>query len=73
MELFFLTEKSVADAVYYQGNSSDKDIFELIIWLVYLYLRVCFRLHIIWVTGKRQIVTGIDGFKVFFDIREIIN
>ena len=60
VELFFLTEKSVADAVYYQGNSSDKDIFGLMLQMVYLYLRGCFILHIIWVAGMRQIAAGID-------------
>ena len=30
--------------------------------LIYLELRVCFRLHIIWVTGTRQIASGIYGF-----------
>ena len=44
------------------GNSSNKDIFELILRLVYLYMRGCFRLHIIWVAGMRQIAAGIDGF-----------
>ena len=27
VELFFMTEKSMAEAVYYQENSSNKDIF----------------------------------------------
>ena len=34
MELFFLTDNSVAEAVYYWVNCSDKDVFDLIIWLV---------------------------------------
>ena len=52
----------MAEAVYYWGNSIDKDIFELMLRLVYLDLRRCFRLHIIWVAGMRQIASGIDGF-----------
>ena len=36
VELLFLTKKSVVEAVYYQGKSSNKDIFELILWLLYL-------------------------------------
>ena len=42
VELFFLTDKSVAESVYYQGNSSYKGIFELMLRLVYLELRGCF-------------------------------
>ena len=34
--LLFLTKNSVAEAVYYWGNSSDKEIFELVLRLVYL-------------------------------------
>ena len=62
VELFFLTNRSVAEVMYYWGKSSNKEIFELIIWLVYLELRVCFRLHIILVDGTRQTVAGIYGF-----------
>ena len=36
VELFFLTDNSVTEAVYYWGNSSYKEIFELILRLVYL-------------------------------------
>ena len=63
VELLFLTENSVAEAVYYCGNSSDKEILELMLRLVYLDLRDCFRLHIIWLARVREIVSGIDGFQ----------
>ena len=36
VELFFLTENSVVEAVYYWGKSSNKDIFELMLRLIYL-------------------------------------
>ena len=55
VELFFITENSVVEAMYYWGKSSNKGIFELMLRLVYLELRGCFRLNIIWVAGKRQI------------------
>ena len=60
VEIFFLTKNAVAEAVYYWENSSDKDIFELMLLLVYLELRGCFILQIIWVAGTRQIAAGID-------------
>ena len=62
LDIFFTTDKSVAEAVYYQVNSSNKESFELVIRLVYLELRGYFRLHTIWVAGTRQIAAGIDGF-----------
>ena len=62
VEILFLTENSMSEAVYYQGNLSDKDIFELMLWFFYLEPRRCFRLHTIWVTGMRQIAAVIDGF-----------
>ena len=61
-ETFFLTNNSVEEDVYYRVNSGNKEIFVLMLRLVYLELRGCFRLHIIWVAGTRQIATGIDGF-----------
>ena len=34
VELLFLTDNFVAEAMYYRGNSSDKDIFEFTLQLV---------------------------------------
>ena len=62
VELIFLTKKYMAQAVYYQVNSSDKQIFELMLLLVYLDLRGCFVLQIIWVSGTREIEAVTDGF-----------
>ena len=53
VELFFLIDNYVAEAVYYRGNSSNKDIFDLMLRLVYLDLMGFFILHIIWVAGTR--------------------
>ena len=36
VELLFLTDNSVAEALYYRENSNDKDIFELMPLLLYL-------------------------------------
>ena len=35
VELLFLTKNSVVEAVYYQGKSSNKNIFELMLRLLY--------------------------------------
>ena len=61
-EVLFLINNYVEEDVYYRGKSGNKEIFVLMLWLVYLELRGGFRLHIIWVAGTRQIATGIDGF-----------
>ena len=62
MELFFLTDKSMEEAVYYWGNPINNDIFDLMLQFIYLELSGCFRLYSIWVAGTRQIVAGIYGF-----------
>ena len=68
VELFFLTKRSIEKAMYYWGNFSDKEIFELMLQLVELELRGCFRLHIVWVVGRMQIAAGKDDFfKGLFD------
>ena len=66
LKLFFLTDNYMTYVVYYQVNASDKEIFELVMQLIYLYLRGCFRLHIMWVERTRQIATGIYGFSRCF-------
>ena len=53
VDIFLLTDNYVAETVYYQVKFTDKDIFELMIQLVYLELRGCFIFHIMWVAGKR--------------------
>ena len=68
--LLFLTKNSVAEAMYYRVNSSDKDVFDFMIQLVYLELRGCFRLHIIWVAGTKQKAAGINYFQGFFYRRD---
>ena len=62
VELFFLTDNSVTEAVYYWGNSRDKEIFELMPRLVYSEMRSCFRLHTIWIAGERETAAGIYCF-----------
>ena len=39
VKILFLTDNSVAEAVYYRVNSSNNEIFELMLWLVYLDIR----------------------------------
>ena len=52
----------------YGGNSSNNEIFELMLWLVYLELRGCFRVHIIWIQGTKKIAAGIYIFSIVFFI-----
>ena len=53
VKILFITGRYMAETVYYWRDSSNKDIFDLMLRLVYLYPRVYFRLHIIWVSGTR--------------------
>ena len=66
VEIFFITDNPLAEAVCYEGKSSDKGIFELMLWLVYLEPRGCFRVHIIWVQGTKRIAAGIYCFLEVF-------
>ena len=62
VELLFLADNSVAEDVYYRGNFSDKEIFQLMLRLVYLQLRGCYRLHSMWISETSQIAAVIYGF-----------
>ena len=62
VDLLFMTDNSMVEVMYYRGNSREKDIFKLILRLVYLELKGCFILYIIWVAGNKQIAVGINGF-----------
>ena len=69
MELFFLPANSAVESVYYWVNSSNKEIFKLMPWLVYLDLSECFRLIIIWVAWTNESNSGSNRwvFKELFD------
>ena len=39
MEIFFFTENAMTECLYYKVNYRNQELFELIMWLVYLEIR----------------------------------
>ena len=61
IEIFLFTDNSTAEAAFYKGISSSKKLFELILRLKKLELRIGCVFHLIHVSGNRMIAQGTDG------------
>ena len=61
VELFLFTDNTTAEYAYYKGNSSNKDLFELVERLHKLTMDGRAILHVIHIAGTRMIECGIDG------------
>ena len=59
---FLFTENSMSESIYYEVKLSYQEIFELMFYLVYLKIKGCFRLKIIWVYGTRHIAAVVEEF-----------
>ena len=60
-ELFFFTDNSTAESVFYKGTSTSEKLFNLVLRLRKLQLHGCLLLHVIHVAGKRMMAQGTDG------------
>ena len=60
-EIFLLTDNIVADYAFYKGSSSSKHLFELILRLRILEMKGSLIIHLIHISGKRMIESGVDG------------
>jgi len=60
-EIFLLTDNIVADYAFYKGSSSSKHLFELILRLRRLEMEGSLIIHLIHISGKRMIDSGVDG------------
>ncbi len=60
-ELFFFTDNSTAEAVFYKGTSSSEKLFNLILRLCKLQIQGTFMLHVIHISGQLMILQGTDG------------
>ena len=60
-ELFFFTDNSTAESVFYKGTSTSEKLFNLVLRLRKLQLHGCLILHVIHVAGKRMMAQGTDG------------
>ena len=67
-ELFLFTDNFVADCVYYKGSSSSRALFLLILRLRKIQMAGDMIIHLIHISGKRMIASGIDGLS-----REVCN
>ena len=61
IEIFLFTDNSTAEAAFYKGVSSSKRLFELILRLKKLELRIGCLFNVIHVLGNRMIAQGTDG------------
>jgi hypothetical protein len=61
LELFFFTDNSTAEAVFYKGTSTSEKLFNLILRLREIQMSGCLILHVIHIAGKRMIAQGTDG------------
>ena len=61
MEFFLFTDNFVAEQAFYSGTSDSKALFELVLRLRKIEMEGSVILHIIHISGKRMIKSGIDG------------
>ena len=60
-ELFLFTDNFVADCAYYKGSSSSRFLFLLVLRLRKIQMAGDMIIHLIHISGKRMIASGIDG------------
>ena len=60
-ELFLFTDNFVADCAYYKGFSSSRALFLLVLRLRKIQMTGDMNIHLIHISGKRMIASGIDG------------
>ena len=60
-EVFMFTDNSTTEAAFWKGTSHSKKLCELVLRLKELEMAHGMILHVIHVSGKRMIKSGIDG------------
>ena len=60
-ELFLFTDNFVVDCAYYKGSSSSRALFLLVLRLRKIQMTGDMIIHLIHISGKRMIASGIDG------------
>ena len=61
-EVFLLTDNLVAENAFCKGSSSSRTLFDLVLRLRKVELEGRIILHMIHVSGKRMIASGVDAF-----------
>ena len=62
-ELFMFTDNSTAERAFWKGSSHSPKLCELVLRLRTLEMHSGVIIHIIHVSGKRMIKSGVDGFQ----------
>jgi hypothetical protein len=60
-EVFIFTDNTTAEAVFYKGNSTNRELFELMLRLRTIEMQGGLILHLLHVSGTRMIAEGADG------------
>ena len=60
-ELFMFTDNSTADAAFWKGTSKSPKLLELVLRLRKLEMSLGITIHLVHISGKRMIASGIDG------------
>jgi len=60
-EIFMFTDNDVAEKAFFNGTSSSRSLFELVLRLRMLELHGGWKLHVVHVAGTRMIEEGADG------------
>lgn len=61
VEVFFFTDNSTAEAIFYNGSSKNEALFRLVLRLHKLEMMYSCKIHFIHCSGKRMIAQGTDG------------
>lgn len=61
VEVFFFTDNSTAEAIFYNGSSKNEALFRLVLRLHQLEMTYSCNIHFIHCSGKRMIAQGTDG------------
>ncbi len=60
-EIFFFTDNSTAEAVFFNGSSKNEKLFNLVLRMHQLEMNFKCKIHFIHCAGKRMIAQGTDG------------
>ena len=59
--VFMFTDNTVVERAYFRGNSSNRELFELVYRLRMISILFGIELHVIHISGTRMIDVGVDG------------
>ena len=60
-EVWLFTDNFVSERAFYKGSSKNRDLHSLVLRLRKIEMQIGMSLHIIHISGKRMILSGVDG------------